>query len=58
VEIHYRKMGLLEKKVVEQGEGGGDEVEYGGDAASDGGRQKPRDGVTSMTSLKKCYQAV
>jgi len=51
-------MGLLEKKVFEQGEGEGDEVEYGGDAASDGGRQKPRDGVTSMTSLKKCYQAV
>ena len=40
----------MEKKVFEQGEGEGDEVEYGADASSAGGRQKPRDGVTSMTS--------
>ena len=43
-------MGLLEKKVFEQGEGEGDEVEYGADASSAVVQQKPRDGVTSMTS--------
>jgi len=56
VEIHQRKRELLEKKVVGRGEG--DEVEYGVDVSSAGGRQKPRGGVTSRTSLKKCYQAV
>ena len=40
----------MEKKVVEQGEEEGDEVEYGADASSAVGQQKPRDGVTSMTS--------
>ena len=48
MEIRHRKRELLEKKVDELGEE--DEVEYEEDVSNAGGGQKPRDGVTSMTS--------
>jgi len=59
VEIYHRKSEKLGKKVFGQGEGEEEDgVGYGEDVFLNvGERQKPRDGATSMTSFKKCYQA-